>query len=258
MIIDTHAHYEDRRFDEDRKELLSSLLSSGVGLVVNASASMEGARETLALTERFANVYGMLGIHPEDAGKVTKDDLQWLKAQCRRDKIVAVGEIGLDYYWEENPPREVQCLLFREQIRIAKEVGLPINVHSRDAAKDTMDMILEEDAPACGGIIHCFSYSPEIALEYVRLGFYIGIGGVLTFQNAKKLKAVAAAVPSESIVLETDCPYLAPDPFRGKRNDSSYLTYVVKALAQIKGCTEEEITRITEENARKVYRLWDN
>lgn len=257
MIIDTHAHYDDEQFDIDRDILLSSqsLKDAGIAAIVNASASMQGCKATLDLIARYENVYGMLGIHPEDAGKITESDYDYIKANCSNPKIVAIGEIGLDYYYGENPPKDIQIETFRRFIRLAKEVNLPINVHSREATQETMNIIKEEKAFDVGGIIHCFSSSAEVALEYTKMGFYIGIGGVVTFKNGKKLKEVVQACPLEKLVLETDCPYLAPTPHRGERNSSYYLTEVVREIAALKEVSEEEVLRVTERNAREVYKI---
>lgn len=257
MIIDTHAHYDDDQFDSDRDKLLDNkaLTDGGIAAIVNASASMEGCRATLDLTSKYEKVYGMLGVHPEDVSDLTDADYEWIKEQCSNPKIVAVGEIGLDYYYEENPPRDIQTEHFRRFIRLAKEVNLPINVHSREATKDTMDIIREEEAYKVGGIIHCFSSSAEVAIQYVDMGFHIGIGGVVTFKNGKKLKEVVSLCPLDRLVLETDCPYLAPTPHRGERNSSYYIPLIVSEIAAIKGIDEEEVLRVTEENARKVYKI---
>ncbi|MBO4901822.1 MAG: TatD family hydrolase [Lachnospiraceae bacterium] len=252
MIIDTHAHYDDERFDTDRDELLLKLQEMHM-IAVNACTDRRNCEVNLQMVEKYACLYGMIGIYPEYVDQHTDADLNRMKEMASHPKIVSIGEIGLDYHWEENPPKEVQIEWFRKQIRLAKEVHLPINVHSRDAAEDTLDVIRSENAKECGGIIHCFSYSPEIAREYVKLGFYLGIGGVVTFSNAKKLKEVVKAVPVENIVTETDCPYLAPVPHRGERNSSLYLPAVLEAIAGLKGLSTEEVERITEENARKVY-----
>lgn len=257
MIIDTHAHYDDEQFDADRQILLSGeeMTKSGIAAIVNASANIEGCRATLELVNKYDKVYGMLGVHPEDVENLTDDDYEWIRLNSANQKIVAIGEIGLDYHYEDNPPKEVQIEHFRKFIGLAREVNLPINVHSRDATKDTMDIIIEEKASDVGGIIHCFSSSADVALQYVQMGFYIGIGGVVTFKNGKKLKEVVEKCPLESLVLETDCPYLAPTGHRGERNSSYFLPAVVSEIARIKGVFEEEVLRVTEENAKRVYRI---
>lgn len=253
-IFDTHAHYDDEAFDEDRESLIGSLREKGIGNVCNIGASMESCRTTLALAEKYPFFYGALGVHPNETKDLTEEDMDWLRKASGSEKIVAIGEIGLDYYWDE-PDRETQKKWFVRQLSIAKDTGLPVVIHSRDAAKDTMDIIKAEHKGTTGGVIHCFSYGVEMAREYLNMGYYIGIGGVLTFKNAKKLIEVAEYAPLDRIVLETDCPYLAPVPNRGKRNFSGNLPYVVEKLAEIKGVSAEEIIRETTKNAREMYRI---
>ena len=257
MILDTHAHYDDEAFDADREELLESLQPNGIEKVVNVCASIDGLQNTVALMEKYPFVYGAVGVHPDDADKMTQETLDEIRRLSHLDKMVAIGEIGLDYHWPEPEPA-LQKQWFRRQIELAKEVKLPIIVHSRDAAEPTMQIIQETKAYECGGVIHCYSYSPEMAEEYVKMGFFIGMGGVLTFKNAKKLVRCVERIPLSSIVLETDCPYMAPEPNRGKRNDSSQLIYVAQKLAEIKGITEEEVKQVTTENAHRLYRLTQN
>lgn len=254
MIFDTHAHYDSEGFDEDREELLSSLRERGIGAVVNVGATLSGARESAAFAARFSNVYAAVGIHPDEVGCMNEAVMEELEDLCRQKKTVAVGEIGLDYHWNVES-REVQKKWFLRQLQLAKEVGLPINVHSREAAQDTFDLIKAEHAGSTGGIIHCFSGSAEMAREYVSMGYYLGIGGVVTFKNGKTLKQVVKEIPLEFLVTETDCPYLAPVPFRGKRNDSSYIRYVIQMIAELKGIAEEEAENVLYENAKKVYRI---
>lgn len=254
MIFDTHAHYDDKAFDEDREKLLSGLPDTGVEAVVNVGANMETSRNTLELAKQYPWVYGAMGVHPNEAAQLSEEDIDWLKEQSAHEKILAIGEIGLDYYWEEPDP-EVQKQWFARQIALAKQVRLPLIIHSRDAAKDTLDMMKGEHAEETGGVVHCFSYGKEMAREYLNMGYYLGIGGVLTFKNAKKLKEVVDYMPMEWLVLETDCPYLAPTPNRGKRNVSAYLTYVAQEIASIKGISEEKVVEITTQNAKKLYRL---
>lgn len=254
MIFDTHAHYDDKAFEQDREQLLGSLKEHNVGYVVNVGASLRGARESMALASRFSNVYAAAGIHPDEVGCMNEDVMEELRSMCRLEKTVAVGEIGLDYHWNVET-KEVQKKWFVEQLKLAKEVNLPINVHSRDAAQDTLDIIKAEHAGSTGGVIHCFSGSLEMAREYVRMGYYLGIGGVVTFKNGKTLKQIVKEIPIEYLVTETDCPYLAPEPFRGKRNDSSYLNYVIKGIADLKELSIEETEEVLFENAKKLYRL---
>lgn len=253
MIFDTHAHYDDSQFDADRDELLRSMQEQGVGTIVNVGASLAGCEKALELARTYPFIYAAVGVHPDEVGDLNEETFAKLKSWCREEKVVAVGEIGLDYYWETEP-RDVQKKWFIRQLELAAEENLPVNIHSRDAAEDTF-RIMESHARGLDGIIHCFSGSRELAQEYVRLGFLIGIGGVVTFKNGKKLKQVAEAVPLTSIVLETDSPYLAPEPYRGKRNQSSYIRYVAEEIAKIKEIPVEEVLRQTEDNARRVYRL---
>lgn len=253
-IFDTHAHYDDEAFDEDREQLLMGLPQQGIALAVNVGASLHSCRQTREFMERYPHIYGAIGIHPNETMELTEETMTQLKEWCRHPKCVAVGEIGLDYYWDE-PERALQKKWFRRQLQLAREEGLPVIIHSRDAAKDTVDVMQEERARDIGGVVHCFSYTKETARIFLDMGFYIGIGGVVTFKNAKKLKEAVQAVPLERIVIETDCPYLAPEPYRGRRNSSLNLPYVVSALARLKGVSEEEIRRVTWENAHKLYRL---
>lgn len=254
MIFDTHTHYDDEAFNDDRDQLLRSLADNGIEAVVNIGASIQSTKNTLALMKQYPFVYGAAGVHPNETGELNEQLMDWLKHVAGEKKVVAIGEIGLDYHWNEPEP-EVQKHWFVRQLQLAREVNKPIVVHSRDAAKDTLDIIKAERAGELGGVIHCFSYSLEMAKEYLNLGFYLGIGGVLTFSNARKLKEVVEYMPLERIVLETDCPYLSPVPNRGKRNSSLNLPYVVDAISQIKGVAPEEVIAVTEKNAKDMYRL---
>ncbi len=253
-IFDTHAHYDDKAFDEDRKEVLASLPEQGIAKVVNVGSSLRACRETLELMNQYEYIYGSIGIHPSDTAELDEENFQWLQAQMAHPKCVAVGEIGLDYYWDE-PEREIQKKWFVRQLDLARKCSKPVIIHSRDAAQDTMDIMKAEHADEIGGVVHCYSYTKEVAKTFLDMDFFFGIGGVLTFQNAKKLKEAVEYIPLEKIVLETDCPYLAPVPNRGKRNSSLNLPYVVTAMAQIKGVDEETIRRTTWENAHKLYRI---
>ena len=253
-IFDTHAHYDDEDFDADRYELLESMKEHGVGTIVNIGASMRSCKTTLALAEKYPCVYGALGVHPSDCGTMTEEDIRWIKTNAANEKFVAIGEIGLDYYWD-NVERDVQKKWFVRQLEIAKETGLPVIIHSRDAAQDTLEIMKAEHKDTTGGVIHCFSYGVEMAREYLNMDYFIGVGGVLTFKNGKKLKEVVEYAPMDKLVLETDCPYLAPVPYRGKRNSSLYLTHVVEEMAAIKGMSVEDVIRVTAENAKRLYRL---
>ena len=255
MIFETHAHYDDEKFDQDRVELLSHLLrENNIGNIVNIGASFRGCKDSLKLAEEYDNVYAALGIHPEEMDDMTQENLDWIKANSSNPKVVAIGEIGLDYYWvKDEEGRAKQREWFDRQLEIAKEVNLPVVIHSRDAAEDTLNTIMRYNTQENKGIVHCYSYSKEIALEYVKMGWYIGVGGVITFKNGKKLVETVKAIPLESIVLETDCPYMAPEPHRGSRNSSIYLSYVAEKIAELKGVTVEEVERVTYENALRIY-----
>lgn len=254
MIFDTHAHYDDDAFDEDRDELLSGMAAKNVEYIVNVGASIESSKRSIALAEKYPFIYAAVGVHPDEVGELDDEKFEKLREWTTHEKVKAVGEIGLDYYWDKEQ-HDLQKHWFMRQMELAHEVNLPIIVHSREAAKDTLDMIIAAKPLDLSGIIHCYSYSVEQAREYLNMGYYIGIGGVLTFKNAKKLKEVAEYAPLSRIVLETDCPYLAPVPYRGKRNDSSKLSYVVEELAAIKQMPVEEVLRITNENGKKLYHI---
>ena len=254
MIFDSHAHYDDQAFDHDREDVLSSLAAQGVGTVVNVGASLAGCRATLELTEKYPFIYGTMGVHPSETQELSEEGIAWLREQCFRDKVVAVGEIGLDYYWKEPEP-DLQKKWFERQLGLAREVRMPVIIHSRDAAKDTLDMMQALHAEEMGGVVHCYSYSKELAREYLNMDFYFGIGGVITFKNAKKLKEAVAYIPLERILLETDSPYLSPEPNRGKRNSSLNLPYIAEAVAELKGIGSEEVIEVTRQNAERLFRL---
>ena len=277
-IFDTHAHYDDEAFDEDRDELLTRLLGGDIGTIVNVGASLEGCIASVELAKRYDNIYAAIGVHPDDYERLEKDEkpkisyasrnnemgisennsesfMDWLKNEALTNKkVVAIGEIGLDYYYDE-PGRELQKKWFARQLELAREVNKPVIIHSRDACADTIDILKSGHASDIGGIIHCYSYFRETVKTFYDMNFYFGIGGVLTFKNAKKLVEAAEVIPLDRIVLETDCPYLAPVPNRGKRNDSSNIKYVIERLADIKGVTKEQIADVTYQNACKVYGL---
>ena len=254
MIFDTHAHYDDEQFDIDRDSLLLSMKENGIGTIVNIGANLASSKTTLELAHKYDFIYGAVGVHPSDSAELSDDNFDRIRQMCADEKCVAIGEIGLDYYWPE-PDHEIQKKWFVRQLDLAREVKLPVVIHSRDAAADTVEVLKDNNAGDIGGVVHCFSYSKEVATLCVKMGFYIGVGGVLTFKNGKKMKEVVSEIPIEKIILETDCPYLAPEPNRGKRNSSLNLPYVVKAMAEIKGISEEEVIDITERNARDMYRL---
>ena len=253
MMIDTHAHYDDEQFDADREELLGSMEAGGIGLIVNAGSTVASWDKIVELTEKYPFVYGAVGVHPDEVGELDEEKFLRMADLLDRDKIVAVGEIGLDYYWDKEK-HDLQKEWFVCQLGLAREKEMPVIIHSREAAADTFE-IMKQHAAGMKAVIHCYSYSPEMAREYVKMGYYIGVGGVVTFKNAKKLKQVVQEIPLESIVLETDCPYLAPVPYRGKRNCSLYLPYVAEQIAELKGTTVEEVIQQTEKNSRELYGL---
>ena len=254
MIFETHAHYDDERFAEDREALVEGLPAAGVGRVVNVGASIESTKTTLALAGRYPYVYAAVGVHPSDIAGLNEESFAWLKAQTEYEKTVAIGEIGLDYYWDKEP--EVQAAQrewFARQMELARETGLPVIIHSRDAAEDTMRIMQDLHAQEIPGVIHCYSYSPEMAEEFVKMGYYIGVGGVVTFKNAKKLVETVRRIPMDHIVVETDSPYMAPEPHRGSRNDSRNIYYVIDKIAEIKGMSHREVEEITWENGFKLF-----
>ncbi|WMC94359.1 TatD family hydrolase [Kineothrix sp. MB12-C1] len=252
MIFESHAHYDDDAFNEDRGELLSSLQEKGIEYVINIGASIATTKNTITLTEKYPFIYGAVGVHPSDTEELDEEKFTWMKEQCSLPKIVAVGEIGLDYYWDE-PDRKIQKKWFTRQLQMAREVKLPVVIHSRDAAKDTVDMMRAERAEEIGGVVHCYSYTKETAREFLTMDFSFGIGGVITFNNAKKLKEAVEYIPIEKILLETDSPYLAPMPYRGKRNSSLNLPLIAAQIAEIKGMSQEEVVAITTENAKRLF-----
>ncbi len=254
MIFETHAHYDDEAFNEDRDSLLSSMPDNGIGTIVNATYCRKSVEDSIELTKKYPFIYTTIGVHPSDCAEMDDEELIWLEEMCHYEKAVAVGEIGLDYHYDE-PSKQLQKKWFEAQLNLARKVNLPVVIHSRDAAKDTLDIMKSMKSGEIGGDIHCFSYSTEIAREYLNMGFYLGVGGVITFKNGRKLREVVEYAPIEQIVIETDSPYLAPEPFRGKRNSSLYLQKVVDKLSQIKGISPEKVIEITENNAKKLYKL---
>ena len=252
MIFETHAHYDDDAFDNDRDEILRLLNEKGIAPIVDIGASVASTKAAVSLAHKYAQVYAAAGVHPSDSGDLTDKDIDWLKGLCDDPKVVAIGEIGLDYHYDE-PDREVQKKWFVRQLELAVETELPIVVHSRDAAADTYEILSRDEFRGLKGIIHCFSYSAEFAEKYVKMGYLIGVGGVVTFKNGRKLHEVVRQTPLENIVVETDCPYLAPEPYRGRRNSSAYLPYIIERIASIKGSSYEEVRQATYENAALLY-----
>ena len=277
-IFDTHAHLCDAAFDTDREAIIAGLGAHGVGAFTEIGFDLPSSRAALALAERYPQVYAAVGFHPDHSDHLREEDVETLRQMVEHDKkIVAIGEIGLDYHYTRegilrraaaagkepdpeslataDPEPEIQKACFRRMLQLARELGLPINVHSREAAQDTYDLIVEERGYENSGIIHCFGYPVEMAERFVKLGLYVGVGGVVTFKNSRKLKEVVERIPIECIVLETDCPYMAPVPKRGTRNDPRNLPYVVEEIAALRQMDPAEVIRITTENAKRVYRI---
>ena len=253
MLFDTHAHMDDRAFDEDRQALLNSFRSQGIALVMNPGCSLFSSRNVDKLTKEYDFLYGAVGSHPDVADEVNEAVLEEYRMICKQNpRIKAIGEIGLDYHYEDIP-REIQQKAFRMQMELARELNLPVIVHERDAHEDGMKIV--EEFPDVKGVFHCYSGSYEMAKWLVARGWYIGFTGVLTFKNARKAVEVASQIPLDRIVLETDCPYMAPEPFRGKRNDPGKIYRMAERLAEIRGLSVEEIQRITTENGKKLYRI---
>jgi len=252
MIIDTHAHLDDRQFAEDLPDLIRQFEEKNIDRVINSGASLRGVLDTVRLMDTYSMIYGSIGIHPDNTDELNQEVFDRLRDCCSHKKCLAVGEIGLDYHYEDTD-KKLQQKWFIRQLELADEVKKPVVIHSRDAAKDTMDILREMHAEKLGGVMHCYSYSLEIAKELLNMNFHFGIGGVVTFKNAKKLKEVVEYIPLESILLETDSPYLAPEPYRGKRNSSLYLTFVIEEIARIKGLPAEVIEEETTKNALKLY-----
>ncbi len=253
-IFDSHAHYDDKAFDPDRDTVLRSLAGAGVRRVMNVGSDMESSRSGIGLGRIYPFLWSSVGIHPASAGEATEENLSLLAELSQEPKVMAIGEIGLDYHYDDSCPREVQLLAFERQLQLARELDLPVIIHSREAANDTM-ALLKKYRPR--GIVHCFSGSLEMAKEVLKLDMYIGFTGVLTFKNARKAVEVAAYAPADRLLLETDCPYMAPEPLRGRRCDSTMLPYTLEKLAAIKGLSPEEMASITFRNACTVYGIAD-
>ncbi len=253
MLFDTHAHYDSRQFDADRDQVLSALPGQGVGLVVNPGCDLDSSRRAIGIAERYPFVYAAVGVHPEDCAGWQDTDVDELRSLAAHPKVVAVGEIGLDYYWKENPPREFQQRVFRAQLALARELDLPVIVHDREAHGDCLSIIRE--FPQVRGVFHCFSGSAEMAKELVGLGWMISFTGALTYKNARKAVEAAQAVPLDRIMIETDSPYMAPVPCRGERCHSGLARHTCQRLAELRGISPEECARITFENGTEFYQL---
>lgn len=254
MLFDTHMHLNASQFDEDREEVLKRAREHGVGMMVNVGFNRETIEETLQLAEMHDFIYVAVGWHPTDAVTMKDEDLAWLEELCEHPKVVALGETGLDYYWDTSP-KDVQQEVFRKQIRLAIKKNMPLIIHNRDAHQDVLQILREEHAEETGGIMHCFSGDWETAKQALEMNFYISFGGPITFKNAKLPKEVLAQVPLDRLLIETDCPYLAPHPYRGKRNEPGYVRLVAEAAAEIKGISVQEIEEITTKNAKNVFKL---
>ena len=253
-IFETHAHYDDCAFDTDREDLLGSFPENNICCVMNIGANMKTTYASVDLTEKYPYIYAAIGVHPSDVTELDEECINRLKELAANEKVKAIGEIGLDYHYDE-PDRDTQIYWFKRQLELAREACLPTVIHSRDAAKDTLDVMKELAAEEMGGVIHCFSYGCEMARQFLDMGYFLGIGGVLTFKNARKLKEVVEYAPLDRLVLETDAPYLSPEPFRGKRNTALNIPYVAEEIAHLKGITTKEVYDATYENALRLYRF---
>ena len=251
MLFDTHAQYDDERFDGDRDALLASMPERGVELIVNPGCTVKTSRTAVELAARFAHVYAAVGIHPENCHDFTPAQIDDLRALAARPKVVAIGEIGLDYYWEQNPPRELQQRVLRDQLALAQELDLPVIVHDREAHADSLAIV--QEFPAVRGVFHCFSGSVEMARELLKRGWYLGFDGPVTYKNARKTVEVALECPLDRMLLETDSPYMAPVPVRGTRNDSRSVRYIAEKLAALRGLDTDELIRLTAENGRRLF-----
>lgn len=256
MIFETHGHYDDEQFDEDRERLIAEFLEKDIDKVMNVGADMQSSRNSVELAGKYPYFYAAVGVHPSEVGDLTEDDMQALKQMTLENpKVKAIGEIGLDYHFDDDPPRDVQKKWFIRQLELAQELGMPIIIHSRDAASDTMEILKDMDGGRNGGVIHCYSYSREQAREYIKMGFHIGVGGVVTFKNSRRLQEVVEDIPLEKIVLETDSPYMAPVPFRGTRNSALNIPYIAEKIAEIKGVPVQKVYDQTYANALKMYKM---
>lgn len=254
MLFDSHAHLNDERFDEDREELIKSLKEKGVDLVLNVGADIESSIESIELSKKYDFIYASVGVHPHEVSSMNYESIETLKKLAQNEKVVAIGEIGLDYYYD-NSPREIQKEWFIKQIELANELKLPIIIHDRDAHQDTFDIIKKYKSSEIGCVIHCFSGSVELAREYIKMNCYISIPGTVTFKNNKKTVEVAREIPLEYLLIETDSPYMAPTPHRGKRNDPSLVQFVADKIAIEKGISYEKVCEVTKENAKKLFNI---
>ncbi|MFD6438277.1 TatD family hydrolase [Peribacillus sp. NPDC060186] len=252
MLFDTHVHVNAEQFNEDLEEVIERAQEAGVNNMVVVGFDRPTITRAMELIETYDFMYAAVGWHPVDAIDMTEEDLKWIEELSSHPKVVAIGEMGLDYHWDKSP-KDIQMEVFRKQIRLAKKVGLPIIIHNREATADIVNILKEEEASEVGGIMHCFSGSAETAMKCIDMNFYISLGGPVTFKNAKKPKEVAASVPLDRLLIETDCPYLAPHPYRGKRNEPSYVKLVAEQIAEIKQLSVEEVSQATTDNAKKLF-----
>lgn len=252
MIIDSHAHLDDTRFNKDRDKLIKELKENGIELAINIGSDLKTSIASAALADKHENIYAAVGIHPHSAKEVDGSTIEILRSFAARDKVVAIGEIGLDFHYD-NSPRDIQKKWFKEQIKLAKEVNLPIVVHSRESDQEVLDIIKEAQDGTLRGVLHCFSGSVELAKEFIKLGFYISLAGPVTFKNARVPKEVAKAVPLDKLLVETDSPYLTPEPYRGKRNEPIYTKYVAGTIADLRGISYEELAKATNRNTRDLF-----
>lgn len=252
MLIDSHVHLDDKRFNSDRDSIIKGLKDDGIEMVINIGADLQTSIASVSLAEKYDNVYAVVGVHPHSAKEVDNSTIEILKSFASREKVLAIGEIGLDYHYD-NSPRDVQKKWFVEQLKLAKEVDLPVVIHTREADQETFDILKEAQDGTLRGVLHCYSGSVEMALEYIKLGFYISIAGPVTFKNSRVSKEVVKAVPLDKLLVETDCPYLTPEPNRGKRNEPAYVKYVAGEIADIKGISFEELAKATNKNTKELF-----
>jgi TatD DNase family protein len=252
MLVDSHAHLDDSRFDKDREQLINNFEKDELSFVLHAAYDLQSSLKAVSASEKYEKIYASVGYHPHDVKDMTAESLEIIKSLAKKDKVVAIGEIGLDYYYD-NSPRDIQRFWFREQVKLARELDMPYIVHDRDAHGDVFAIVKEEKYSNTRGIMHCYSGNVELAKEYVKLGFLISLAGPITFANSKKTKEVAKEIPLEYLLVETDCPYLTPIPFRGKRNQPAYVRYVAEEIANIKGVAFEEVAEKTTSNFKKIF-----
>lgn len=253
MIFDSHAHYDDEQFNDDREKVIKEIQEKGVIGVLNCGSDLRGTNMSFELANKYDFIYAAVGIHPSYADIVDEKLIEHLKEMCKNPKVKAIGEIGLDYYWDENPDKEIQKKAFRMQMELAKELNMPVVIHDRDAHKDTLDIMKEY--PEVKGVVHCFSGSVEFAKECLKLGYYIGVTGVVTFKNAKVVKEVVKNVPMDRLLVETDCPYMAPTPHRGERNQSNFIEFIIKQIMELKNLSQEEVENNTIKNTKTLFNI---